>query len=451
MNILILGAGEIGFHLAQTLERDKHSVCVMDMDPKVLGEVSERLDVRVQPGNGATVTILEEAGVSECDLFLGLTSDDHTNLVAGSIAKALGAKKTAARVHGAIQREEWLFDYRSHFSIDYLFSPERLAAIDLAKFIRNPNALLVEEFARGKIELQQTVIATGSRAAGATLRTVGLPSHVRVGLIHRDGRAFVPNADNELRAGDVVTLFGAPSKLTALLPVFQNRGSEAAADKTVVIFGGGDYGYALAQMLESGPFRTRIFETDPVICEQLCHTLQRTSVINADATSLAQLKEEQVGDADFFVAATRDDEDNVMTCLQAKSLGAKHCVTLIHRADYADAISRNSMQLGVMGAVSPRVATAKDLMRLMTHKEVQVLVKFDGGVHAIEAHVPEGCAIAGREVREITWPPECGLVALLRGQTASVPGPEDRIQPGDDIVAIVSDRSRREMEKLLEP
>jgi len=451
MNIVILGAGEIGFHLAQTLERERHEVCVIELDEKLAENVREQLDVRVVQANGATVSTLGEAGAAECDIFLGLSSNDHTNLVAASLAKSLGAKSTAARVHGEVQREEWLFDYRTHFKIDYLFTPERLAAVELAKFIRNPHALLVEEFARGKIELQQTAVATGSRAAGTTLRDLALPPRVRLGLVHRAGQVFVPTAATQLRAGDVVSLIGTPMKLSNLLPMFQTSGTPEQSHKKVFIFGGGEYGFALAQMLEPGPFKTRVMETNKNACEQLTYSLQKTTVIQGDATSLNQLREEQVGEVDFFVAATRDDEDNVMTCLQAKSLGAKHCITLIHRADYADAISRNSDQLGIMGAVSPRVATGKDLLRFLTDERGRVLLRFAGGVEITEARVQEGSQLAGRQVKEIDWPAESGLVALLHGQNAVVPSADDTMAAGDDLVAVVSKKSRAQMARLLEP
>jgi len=451
MNIVILGAGEIGFHLAESLERERHDVCVIEMDDHLATQVRERLDVRVVQANGATASNLGEAGAAECDIFLGLSSNDHTNLVAASLAKSLGARTAAARVHGEVQREEWLFDYRKHFNIDYLFSPERLAAVELAKFIRNPHALLVEELARGKIELQQTAVAAGSRAAGTTLLDLALPPRTRIALVHRDGNVFVPTAATKLRAGDAVSLIGAHAKLTRLLPLFQTSGTPEQHHKRVFIFGGGEYGFALAQMLESDSFRTRIMESNQTFCDDLSYSLQHTTVIRGDATSVAQLKEEQVGNVDFFVAATRDDEDNVMTCLQAKNLGAKHCITLIHRADYADAISRNSDQLGIMGAVSPRVATAKDLLRFLTDERGRALLTFEGGVQITEARVQPGCLVADRKVKEIRWPAESGLLALMHRQQAVVPSADDTIAAGDDIVAVVSERSRREVARLLEP
>lgn len=136
MNIVIVGAGEVGKHLAESLSTQLHNITVIEASEETSEDLNESLDASVLCGNGASATTLAEANVGECDLFLALTSLDNTNLVSASIAKSLGAKKTVSRVHASVQREEWLFDIRSHFNIDYLFSTERLAAVELAKFVR---------------------------------------------------------------------------------------------------------------------------------------------------------------------------------------------------------------------------------------------------------------------------------------------------------------------------
>jgi trk system potassium uptake protein TrkA len=446
MNILILGAGEIGFYMAQQLSSQEHNICIIDTDESVAAEVNEKLDARVVEGNGSSVTTLEEAGVADCDVFLGLSSSDNTNLVSASLAKSLGAKRAIARVHSDVQKDQWMFDFRAHFNIDYLFSSERLAAVELAKYIRNPDCLIVEEVARGRIEIQQMPIYSKSSAIGKSLIGLNLPPRVRVGAIQRAGHAIVPNGAEVLCSEDVVTLFGNPRTLQEVAPIFRGPSS---SEIRVVIFGGGEYGIALAQMLDGGRFRTRIIEKDAKRCAYLASVLQRTTVIHGDATSLRQLKEEQVGEADFFVGATIDDEDNVMTCLQAKDLGVKHCVTLIHRADYADAITRAGSKLGIVGAVSPRVATSKDLMRFVTDQEFSTLIHLEGGVDVIEFILTEESPMAGKSICDVTWPKGSGLVSLTHGSQAIVPTGMDVLHVGDSVVAMVSIDSLRDFRKLI--
>lgn len=447
MNIIIVGAGEIGRHLAFSLAKEAHSIVVIEHDAQVAGELEQQVDARVLTGDGATASLLVEAGVAECDLFLALTSESTINLMAASMAKKLEAKKVIARVHPGLQREEWLFDYRGHFGIDHIFSSERLSAIELAKFIRNPDSLLVEEIARGRIELQQVRVAERSDAVGKRLVDLKAPERTRVASITRGGEHFVPSAEDALAAGDVVTIFGDPTKLRKLAIRLQKGAGKEEALR-VVIFGGGEYGFCLAQMLESFHCKVRIFEKDRARAEELTGLLANTTVINTDGTVLAELEEEQVGDADFFVSTGGNDEDNVMTCLQANNLGTKSCLTLIHRADYANAISATGRHFGILAAVSPREATRRELERFLTSDRFHTVKKMGAG-EVIETDVASASLAAEHMVSEIDWPEGCVLVARMRGLHAIVPGPEDVLRPGDTIYAMVAPKVRKKFLKLV--
>jgi trk system potassium uptake protein TrkA len=448
MNIIIVGAGAIGLHMARTLSDEEHSICVIEQDEKLAAELNEQLDSRVLHGSGASVDTLEEAGIAKCDVLFALTSHDHTNLVCTSIGKSLGARRSIARTSLAMQREQWLYDYAGQFRVDYLFSPARLAAVELAKSIRNPDCLVVEEIARGRIELQQIRLEPGSPALAIPLRELGLPARVRIGAILRRGNLIVPHANDALEAGDLVPIYGHPRRLAEGLRKLHTAAGQDD-ELNVVIFGGDDYGFALAQALEGGSFRTRIMEKDRRLCEMLGQQLQHGTIINADGTSLQELKEERVGEADFFVAATHDDEDNVMACLQARDLGAKACLTLIHRADYASAIQRSGAQLGILDAVSPRVAVARELTRFVTADEATVLRTLPGGIEILSAPVAENSVAAGRTLAETDWPAASGLIALQHGNQASVPAAEDKIEAGDTVVAIVAPDAKAALLKLL--
>ena len=449
MNIVITGAGEVGRHLADNLSNRDHNISIIESNEALARELDEQLNSHVLCEDGTTVTSLAQANVAECDLFFGLTSNRNTNLVSASLAKAMGARKTIARIDGSVQREEWMFDYRAQFKIDHLFSVERLTAVELAKHIRNPNRLLVEEFARGRIELIQVSVAHHSPLLGQTLKEIDLPQQIRIGLIQRGTKTLVPTADDQLNPGDLVSLFGQPDNLSEVLPEFDPE-YKPNADVKVVIFGGGEYGAMLAQMLEGKKhFRVRIMDSNRERCEELTELLQSTDIINGDATSLKQLKEEQVGDADFFVATSREDEDNVMTCLQARNLGTKHCLALTHRADYADVISANEERLGIHAAVSPRVAVSKDLMRFITSDDYHQVVQLADGADILELTIPPGSDVKDKTLAEIEWPAETGLVALLHDQQAFVPGAKDVLRVGDTVYAVTTKSSRKKFIKLL--
>ncbi len=433
--------------MAQSLSEESHSITVIESDEGVAKELEGQVDGRVIQGDGTSVNTLLDAGVSEAELFMALTADNNVNLVASSMAKKLGAAKVICRVQPGLQRDEWLFDLRAHFGIDYVFSSERLAAAELSKFIRNPDSLVVEELARGHIELQQVRVSPNSEIRGRTLKDMALPSRVRVGAILREGKPIVPSAEEVLKANDVVTLFGEPKRLHDVVARL-NHGSGKEAASNVAIFGGGDYGYSLAETLEGWNCRVRIFENDKKRCDELSEHLTSANVLNIDATSVAELKEENIEEVDFFVAATGVDEDNVMTCLQAQSIGAKHCLTLIHRADYADAIMGFGERVGIMAAVSPREATRRDLMRFVTSDRFHLVKRLEAS-ELIEASVAEGSKADGKKVKDIKWPDGCVLAALLHGVRAVTPAADDDIVAGDNLYAVVSGRAKKKFLKLI--
>ena len=447
MNIIIVGIGEIGRHLALSLSQESHEIVVIETDEKLASELDAQVDARVMCRDGASVNALSEANVAECDLLFAVTSGNNTNMVVSSIAKELGAKKVICRVHPTVQREEWIFDHRSYFGIDYIFSSERFASIELSKHIRNPDSLLVEDIAHGRVELQQVKISDNSTVHGKLLCDLDLPPRIRIGAVTRGDKTIIPTAEEKLYAGDHVTVFGEPRKLQEIVNRLRHGDSGDESTK-VVIFGGGEYGFSLAQMLEGWNYRVRIFETDTALCEDLTERLADTTVLNVDATSITELREEQVGDADFFVATSESDEDNVMTCLQAHNLGAKHCLTLIHRADYADAISSSGAHIGIMAAVSPREATRRELERFVTSDRYHVIKALED-CDLIEASVPETATVVGKKISEIEWPEGSGLVALLHGVHACVPAADDIIQADDHLYAMVSTSAKKELLKVL--
>ncbi|MDA7497265.1 Trk system potassium transporter TrkA [bacterium] len=448
MNIIIVGAGEVGKHLAQSLSTQLHNITLIDHSEEVTAALHEKLDASVVIGNGTSATVLAENNVADCELFLAITSHDNTNLAAASIAKSMGAKRTIARVHASIERGEWLFNYREHFGIDYLFSTERLAAVELAKFIRNPEGMVTEEIARGRIELQQMVVSGSSKLIDQPLSSLNLPNGVRIAAIFRNKGNIIPGGDDHLEADDLVTLFGEPARITEIKPLIDPEVSHQG-EQNIVIFGGGEYALALAEMLEGTTAKIRIMEKSESECKRLSNLLQDTVIINGDATSLQQLREEQVGEADFFIAVSSDDEDNVMTCLQAKSLGTEYCLTLIHRPDIANAVYRNRERLGLLGAVSPRLASNRDLLRFVETEKFHNIAQLQANVEVIQLTLKEEAFVVGKQVSSIEWPKGGALVGLVREQLSIVPSGEDELAAGDAVYVIVTPESQKAFVKLL--
>jgi trk system potassium uptake protein len=450
MKIIIIGAGEVGQHLSATLSQSQHDVTVVEQDPVVAARLDEELDVRVICGNGSYAGTLVKAGVKTCDYFLAMTSDDRTNLISSSLAKVLGHNTvTITRIHDQTYNDSSILDYQAHFGIDHLLNPEALSAVELAKAIRNPGRVAVENLARGQIEVQQIKVHPRARVLGKPLSDLRLDSRIRVGYIQRNDEQEVGHAGTVLRAGDLVTLFGLPQVL------FEQRthfNPDADVDTVrVVLYGGGETSIALIRLLSHPRFKLRVLEKDAAHCQVLAEAFPRVTVIHGDATSLRLMEEEQIGSADYFVACTKDDEANVMTCLQASKLGTKHTLLLINRPDYIDVLERLKETLGLEMVVSPRLATANEVMRYTSRAPYVELARLQHrGGHMIELKVKSGSAADGKMLKEIPWPQNCVVVALIRRSDATVPGAGDIMMGDDRLVVIIKQERIPELLKLIQ-
>ena len=409
--------------------------------------VDENFNVRVVEGNGSSAEMLERAGARECDCFLALTSDDQTNLVSASLAKAMGAKMTVARIHDQTYTDHSIVNYQLHFGIDYLLNPEALCAIELAKAIRNPGRVAVENFSRGRIEVQQVRVSARSKLIGRALLDLRLGANVRIGCVQRGDRLEVGNRDTILQDDDLVTLFGKPEAIVEL------RGKLDPDSKPepvrVVLYGATEAATALVRLLANPRFRLRVIESDAHVGRRFAEKFPQVTVIQGEATSRRLLEEEQIGDADYFIACTKDDEDNIVTGLQASRLGAKHVQLVINRSDYEAVLDDLKEKLGVELLVSPRVATVTEVERFLTPDAVVDLARLEGDLRLLEFRVARDSPAAGRLVREVPWPKGTLVVALLHKFEAQVPGPDDRVLAGDRVVTISAEGRRRDLLQLL--
>lgn len=446
MKIVVVGAGEVGRFLCQTLSENGHDVIVVEASEETAHEVDEAADVRVVEGNGTSANLLKKAGVDGCDFFLAMTSDDRTNLISTSLAKVLGAKVTIARIHDQTYSDNSLVNYQLHFGIDFLINPEALSAVVLAKAIRHPGRVAVENFARGEIEVQQVTINAKSKMVGKTLREMRLGKGVYIGLIQRQGNAEVASPDLALEAEDSITLFGHTDSVNEARLKFQPRSRSDII--RVVLFGGSETAIGLVRLLKNPRFKIRIVEGDPKLCQQLAERFPHVTIINGSATSLRLMEEEQVGSADYFVACTKNDEVNIMTCLQARKLGAQHVQLVINKPDYEDVLDDLRETLGVELAVAPRTATVDEVMRYISREASQELMELPAGAGKImEFRIAADSPIANKAIRDM--PAGAVVVVLMHKFQAKLPAADDVILAGDRLVVIVREDRIKAITDLL--
>lgn len=444
MRIVILGAGTVGASVAMTLYQHRHDVTIVERDPAVVQQLQDSTDALIIEGSVSHATTLFKADIMNADLCLALTDSDETNILAASMAKAMGARRVIARVFSPMFHNFSTFDYRGHFKIDRFLSLEQLSALRLARQIDQYTGVLnLESVSSGDIVLLEFTIPDGARSVGKAIKNLGFPSTVRVGTLRRDGKNNIVTADDVLQPGDHLTLIGSQADVNR---VRKDLEAEKPRQKDIIIVGGGETGYQLAQMLQK-THRIQILEADLKRCQLLGNMLDSpVEILNADAQKRDVL-EEIVRNTDFFVACTGNDENNLLACVEAKQLGAKQVFSIIKRSDYGNVVKK----LGIDYFVSPREEAALEVMNFLNTGAV---IFNDGilgsGIRLLEIEVQEDSAILSFPLKDARLPAKCVVLAASHEGQMCVPGADFRFSVGDTAIMVSHDRNVEEARKRFE-
>lgn len=441
MNVFIAGGGRVGFHLARLISAEGHDVTVIECDQNQLEHVDYSLDVSTVSGDAGDVLLLKTIDAGAADLFLAMTGEDEKNLIAATTAKGLGAKQVVARVHESVYTESDIL-YETIMGIDYIISPQSLTAHEIATYIENPGIVATESFGRGLVQMLQMRVAKVPLADGQTLKDISLPPGVLLGVISRNGDFEIPHGGSMLHEHDLVTLIGRKEQMAETQSLFQ--GIEIQHQK-VVIMGGSSTGLYLAQVLENHGLAVKLFDWNMKRCTELASILKKTKVVCRDATSRLALDQEHVGGADIFVAATRDDERNIMASVLAKEVGAKETLAIVHQPDFAPFVGK----LGIDHAVTPRACLGARVLKLVNQqRHASLAVLEDGKVEILEFKVGGESPLLGKQLVDIKFPDGCLVTTILRGDAVIVPRGDDEIHTGDSVIVLVGAESLDALYKL---
>ena len=444
MNILIAGAGEVGRHSAQVLSSSGHQITLIDRNAEKLDSVGEALDVRTLAGSVTQADTLIAGGIDKADLFIAATDADQTNMLSASFAKALGAQRAIARVHHRVFHERVPLDYAAHFNVDWLVCPEHLTSLAIAGVLRDPALQAIEHFARGRIVMERIEVGDTADVVGRSLKELALPNGVRIGTVSRQGRSIVPNAHTVLNGGDQVTLVGTTKQLDKLLPMLRR---DQQQKQKIVIFGGSPTSVWLARGLDKRFFKTRLYVNDRARAEELSEKLEGTTVLDADPTDPAIFEEENIGDADAFVGATSDDEDNILGALQASHLGVKRVMVVVSRFAHHTLIEG----LGIDHVFSPRIIASRAIEQLAVRQTIHEIARLDEhGTGVYELDVGPESRVTGKTVKDLQLPPGVLLIAVERGDEVRVPGPDDTLQADDTVIAIAHQDLSKKLRTLFD-
>ena len=442
MNIVVVGAGEVGQHTAEVLGALGHSITVVDSSREALQSLQAVLDVRTLRGSACHAEVLAQAGVENADLLVAATDQDEVNLLAASLGAAMGAQRTIARVHHSTYYESRGFDYAKHFGVDELICPEYLTSLAIARTLRNPGALAIEHFAKGRIEMQQLTVSDDSLALDVALRDVTLPPGARLAAVERGGTALLPTSETVLTKGDIITLIGDAASFEKTQKIFQ---TDKFKRVHVAIMGGTPIAVWLCRALTGKRFSIRLFERSRERAEELSVKLEHVTVMQADPQEPAVFLEEHLDKVDAFVAATKEDEFNILGAMHAKALGARTCMAVLEQARYLPILKH----LGISHVFSPRTLAVKEIQRLVETGPMRKLATLAEGIADVfEVHPSAQAKAVGMALKEVKLPAGTIVAAIQKGEKIIVPGANDRIEKGDIVLVISRHGKEKELHKL---
>lgn len=428
MRIIIIGAGKVGYKIAEMLSYRNNDVLVIEQDPERLQIIEEKLDVQAVFANGASPTVLKENGVVDTDLVIAVTQSDEVNIIAAFFAKKLGAKKTIARIRNPEYLLNGEIGFDTTLGIDLVINPDYVTAVAISELIDAPEAIESEYYAGGKIQLLALRLPPKAPAVNKKLKELPSPNPYLIVAIQRGEKMLIPRGEDRLFADDLVFVLASSHQMEHVEHLLGQRRTRV---ERIVILGGSRVAYYLAQKLKNKRIELKIIEKDRQLCEILSEKLPRAVIIHGDGSDLSLLEEEDVGKADLFVAATGDDEVNLLVCLLVKSLGAKKVIAKLGRSDYSGLLEK----VGIDVAISPRLLTAATILKYVMQGEI-VAVSLIGQDKAemIEFVVPPTFRFTGKPLKQLNFPRNAIIGALARGDEVIVPGGNDTIMAGDHVI-----------------
>ena len=447
MKIIIVGAGEVGFHIASHLALENKDVVVLDLDPDAIRRVSDHLDVQVVTGSGSSPVVLEEAGIQEAEIILAVTNSDETNLVACLVADIISpSTKKLARIRNADfdNYHEILREQAPH--IDTIINPDIEVVKTIHRMMSVPGAVDIGEFADGRLKFVGVNLEDDSKLAGA--RLMDLPAiignaRLLIAAVVRGDELIIPRGGDRLQSGDLVYFISEEDKLIDTLSLFNKYDQPL---KRALIVGGGRIGFRLARLLEEHSIYCKIIERNPDRCTYLAERLNKSIVLCGDGSDQELLSEENIQDMDIVITLTQDEETNILASLLAKRMGARKAITRISKFSYfplTDAI-------GIEQVVSPRLSAINTILQHIRKGKVLSAISIKGEqAEVIEAVALETSGIVEKPLRDISFPKGAMVAGIIHEEMIIIPTGDSVIQPDDRVIIFARKEAISKIEKIL--
>ena len=445
MKIIIVGAGEVGFHCAQKLSEEGQDVVLIDKDPVQIKHITDNLDVQAITGSGTSPKVLKDSGIASADMLVAATDSDEANLIACLLARNLNRYiLKIARVRNREYLEEKELFGNSLLGVEQIINPESAMVETIRNLMMVPGASDVIDFVDGRIKLIGFSVKQDSPIAGRQLSTFNKNNgNLLVGAIIRNEKVLIPHGDDTIQADDLVYMV---IKSDEINKIYKFLGINDKDFRNVIIIGGGETGSALADTLTNTNLHVKIIEKDSDRCNTLSENLEKAIIINGDGTDKDLLQEENIGGMDFMVALTGDEENNVLMSLLSRELGVKKIITRISKLSYIPLVSA----IGIDTVASPRLSAVRAILQYIRRGKVISVAPLKGEqAEAIEVEALETSDIVDRPISQIKFPKGALVGAIVRSGEIIIPTGNTVIESKDRLIFFVLREIIPKLEKLL--
>lgn len=429
MKVMVIGAGKLGYKLAEALSGNDVYVTVMDSNPEVLGRISDHLDALMMKASGLQIDALQEAGIDSYDLVIAVTESDETNIVICSLAKKMGCSKTIARIRNPeyAQFREFI---GSVFEIDYIINPELATAKEIIRYLLKSYTFYSGDFAQGRILMVDFNASALSGFPGKEIKNLENMSNLLIVAILRDGEITIPDGSTQIVENDIIYIIGKRENIDHL--ALKCKAALPTRNiKKAMILGGGKIGYYLAEKLTGQGIFVKVIEKDRERCQYLSEHFKDSLVICGDGTDMDLLIDEDVSSMDAFIGVTGFDEENLLLTLMAKQSGVKKTIAKVSKPSYINIIEK----LGVDIALSPIDITVGDILKFIRGGRVlSVSILLGGQAEVNEILADANMPIVGKPIAELGLPRGIIIGAIYHEGKVIIPNGRSVIYPGDRFV-----------------
>lgn len=430
MNIIIVGAGEVGTHLATMLAKEYHDVVVIDPDAEMLTNLAATTDVITFQGSATSINVLKEANIKKADLFIAVAHSEETNIVSATLAKRLGAKKVIAR----IDKNEYLQPNNKeiflNLGIDSLIYPERLAAREVITLLGQTSSTEFVDFSGGKLSLVVFRLEEDSPVIDSTLlqATKSLQNlEYRAVAISREGETIIPRGSDQFKYNDLVYVIANQSGIKNMM---EYSGKKNIDVNNLMVLGGSRIAIQITNELEKS-MNVKIIEVDKDKSQKLAGQFKNALVINGDGRNTDLLIEEGLPYMDAFVAVTGNSETNILSCIVAKRMGVKKTIAEIENINYI----RLAESIGVDTVINKKLITASRIFRYTMSTDVSTIKCLTGSdAEVLEFIVKPGSPVTKGRLKEISFPKDAIIGGVVRGDSAFIAKGDSEIKPYDRVV-----------------